>query len=101
MVMMLYAHLKKYGMKHCPIDNSVKILGRKYTLHILRNMILLKQKHFNEFIDSIEGTSTKTLSIRLKEMEEDGLIYRVVVSSRPMHTEYAVTEKGKMVEPIL
>ena len=72
--MMLDAHLKKYGMKHCPIDNSVKIL---------RNMILLK----HEFIDSIEGTSTKTLSVRSKEMKEDGLIYRVVVSSRPIHTE--------------
>jgi DNA-binding HxlR family transcriptional regulator len=59
-------------------------------------MILLK----HEFIDSIEGTSTKTLSIRSKEMKEDGLIYRVVVSSRPIHTEYAVTERGKMVEPM-
>src|SRR3954453_19118161 len=100
-MMMLDAHLKKYGMKHCPIDNSIKILGRKFTLHILRNMILLKQKHFTEFIESIEGISTKTLSIRLKEMEGDGLIYSVVVSSRPVQTEYAVTEKGKMMEPML
>jgi DNA-binding HxlR family transcriptional regulator len=43
MVMMLDTHLKKYGMTHCPIDNSVNILGRKFTLHILRNMILLKR----------------------------------------------------------
>jgi DNA-binding HxlR family transcriptional regulator len=64
MVMMLDTHLKKYGMTHCPIDNSVNIPGRKFTLHILRNMILLKQKHFKEFIDSIEGINTKTLSIR-------------------------------------
>jgi DNA-binding HxlR family transcriptional regulator len=88
-------------MKHCPIDNSINILGRKFTLHILRNMILLKQKRFSEFIDSIEGISTKTLSIRLKEMEESGLINRVVVSSRPVQTEYTVTGKGKMIEPIL
>jgi DNA-binding HxlR family transcriptional regulator len=64
-------------------------------------MILLKQKRFSEFIDSIEGISTKTLSIRLKEMEESGLINRVVVSSRPVQTEYTVTGKGKMIEPIL
>jgi DNA-binding HxlR family transcriptional regulator len=88
-------------MKHCPIDNSINILGRKFTLHILRDMILLKQKRFSEFIDSIEGISTKTISIRLKEMEEADLINRIVVSSRPVQTEYTVTGKGKMIEPIL
>jgi DNA-binding HxlR family transcriptional regulator len=93
-MVMLDSHLKKYGMKHCPIDNSIRILGRKYTLHILRNMILLKQKRFSEFLDSIEGIHTKTLSIRLKEMEEEGIVNRVVVSSRPVQTEYSVTEKG-------
>ena len=64
-------------------------------------MILLKQKRFSEFIDSIEGISTKTISIRLKEMEEADLINRIVVSSRPVQTEYTVTGKGKMIEPIL
>lgn len=34
-------------------------------------------------------------------MEEDGLVKRIVVSSRPVHTEYAVTDKGMMVEPVL
>jgi DNA-binding HxlR family transcriptional regulator len=76
--MMLDAHLKKYGMKHCPIDNSIKILGKKFTLHILRNMILLKQKHFSEFANSIEEISTKTLSIRLKEMEEEDICSELI-----------------------
>jgi DNA-binding HxlR family transcriptional regulator len=100
-MMMLDAHLRKYGMKHCPIDTSINTLGRKYTLHILRNMILLKQNRFNQFLESIEGISTKTLSIRLREMEREGLISRAVVSNRPIQTEYSVTEKGKMIEPIL
>jgi len=99
--MMLDVHLKKYGMKHCPIDTSINILGRKFTCHILRNMILLKQKRFSEFMDSIEGINTKTLCIRLKEMELDGLINRIVVSKRPVQTEYVVTEKGRTIEPIL
>jgi DNA-binding HxlR family transcriptional regulator len=97
----LEAHLKKYGMKSCPIDNSIRILGRKFTLHILRNMIVLKQKRFAEFLDSIEEISTKTLSIRLKEMEKEGLINRVVISDRPVQTEYYVTEKCRMMEPVL
>ena len=75
---MLTAHLKKNGMKRCPIDNSIKMIGRKFTLHILRNMILLKQKRFSQFLGCIEGISTKTLSIRLNEMEKEGLITRAV-----------------------
>jgi DNA-binding HxlR family transcriptional regulator len=100
-MMTLDLHLNKYGMKCCPIDNSLKILGKKFTLHILRNMILLKQKRFSQFLESIEGISTKTLSIRLREMEEDGLINRAVISTRPAQTEYSLTEKGKTLEPIL
>lgn len=97
----LTAHLQKYGMKCCPIDNSIKMIGKKFTLHILRNMILLKQKRFSEFLGSIEGISTKTLSIRLREMEKEGLITRTVISTIPVQIEYSLTNKGKMFEPIL
>jgi DNA-binding HxlR family transcriptional regulator len=98
---MLDAHLNKYGMKHCPIDHSISIVGKKFTLHILRNMILLKQTRFGQFLDSIEGISTKTLSVRLSEMEKEDLINRVVISTKPTLTEYSITEKGKMLEPVL
>jgi len=97
----LTAHLQKYGMKCCPIDNSIKMIGKKFTLHILRNMILLKQKRFSQFLGSIEGISTKTLSIRLHEMEKEGLITRTVISTKPVQIEYSLTNKGKMFEPIL
>ena len=100
-MMALSLHLNKYGMKCCPIDNSLKVLGKKFTLHILRNMILLKQSRFSQFLESIEGISTKTLSIRLREMEKDGLINRKVISTRPVQIEYSLTEKGKTLEPIL
>ena len=100
-MIMLTAHLQKYGMKCCPIVNCVKMIGKKFTLHILRNMILLKQKRFSEFLGSIEGISTKTLSIRLHEMEKEGLITRVVISTKPVQIEYSLTKKGKIFEPIL
>jgi DNA-binding HxlR family transcriptional regulator len=61
------------NMKCCPVDNTFKIIGKKFTIHILRNMSL-KQSHFNEFIDSIEGINPKTLSTRLREMERNGII---------------------------
>jgi DNA-binding HxlR family transcriptional regulator len=97
----LEEHLENFGMKACPIDNSLKIFGQKYALHIVRNMLLLKQNKFGQFLGSIEGINTKTLSIRLHELEDSGLIKRTIIKSRPVQTEYSLTDKGMALEPIL
>ena len=97
----LEKHLKAYGMRHCPIDTSLKIFQKKFTMHVIRNMLLLKQKTFNEFMRSIEGINTKTLSIRLKEMEGEGLIERKVTQGRPLRVEYSLTDKGRSLQPLL
>ena len=94
-------HLDRWGMKVCPIDRSLKIMGQRYALHIMRNMILLKQSRFNQFLNSIEGINTKTLTIRLKQLEDYGLVERKVITGRPAHTEYYPTEKGMDVQRIL
>lgn len=94
-------HLRRWGMKVCPIDRSLKIMGQRYALHIMRNMILLKQNRFNQFLNSIEGINTKTLTIRLKQLEDYGLVERKVIPGRPAHTEYFPTEKGTAVQGIL
>ena len=88
-------------MKLCPIDRSLKIMGQRYALHIMRNMILLKQNRFNHFLNSIEGINTKTLAIRLHQVEEYGLVKRKVIPGKPAHTEYSPTEKGMAVQRIL
>ena len=97
----LKQHLKEFGMKHCPIDNSIRVFGKKFTMHILRNMILLKQNKFSDFLRTIEGMNTKTLSLRLQEMESEGLVNRKIIDQRPLRVEYTLTEKGKAIEPVL
>ena len=94
-------YLDKWGMRVCPIDRSLKIMGQRYALHIMKNMILLKQNRFNQFLHTIEGINTKTLSVRLHELEEYGLVIRKVIPGRPAHTEYSPTEKGMAVRGIL
>ena len=88
-------------MKACPIDTTFKLLGKRFTILILRDMISLNFSRFNQFLHSIEGLNSKTLSIRLKEMEKNKLIYRKVKDGHPIEVEYLLTEKGKAVEPIL
>jgi DNA-binding HxlR family transcriptional regulator len=87
--------------KCCPVFNTLSIIGKKFTLLLLRNMIFLKQKRFNEFLNSIEEINPKTLSIRLKELEKDGLIKREVFNETPVRIEYYLTEKGEALQPIL
>ena len=88
-------------MKCCPVDNTFKIIGKKFTIHILRNITMLNQNRFNQFLESIEGINPKTLSIRLKEMEKSELINRKVFNETPIRIEYSVTEKGKALKPII
>ena len=56
-------------MKSCPIENTFKIIGKKFTVLILRNMINGRQNRFNQLLNSIEQGNPKTLTIRLREME--------------------------------
>jgi len=87
--------------KCCPVFNTLNIIGKKFTLLLLRNMIFLKQKRFNEFLNSIEEINPKTLSIRLRELEKDRLIRREVFNETPVRVEYYLTEKGKALQPLL
>lgn len=88
--------------KCCPINNTFKIIGKKFTVLILRNMINEKQNRFNQLLNSIEESNPKTLSVRLKEMEKMELIHRKVYSDEtPVRIEYIPTEKGLALQPIL
>ena len=97
----LQEHLENWALKACPINNSLKIFQQKFALNIIRNMMLLKQTKFSHFLGSVEGINTKTLSIRLKELEEYDLIKRNVTQRRPLQVEYSLTKKGKALDPIL
>jgi DNA-binding HxlR family transcriptional regulator len=87
-------------MKRCPVDNTFTLIGKKFTILILRNM-MSNQTRFNQFIDSIQGINPKTLSVRLKEMEKNGLIHRKIYHETPIRIEYYLTEKGKALKSIL
>jgi DNA-binding HxlR family transcriptional regulator len=84
----------------CPINNTFRIMGKKFTALIIRNMMHRGQRRFNQFLE-IEGINAKILSARLKEMEKDGLIKREVFQETPVRVEYTLTEKGNALESIL
>jgi DNA-binding HxlR family transcriptional regulator len=88
-------------MSACPIDFSFKILGQKFMILILRDLILFGKKRFTNLLESVEGINQKTLSIRLKELENGGIIKRKIYSENPVRAEYLITKKGRMLRPVL
>jgi DNA-binding HxlR family transcriptional regulator len=89
-------------LKCCPINYTFNIVGKRFTILILRNMVNGKQNRFNQLLNSLENSNPKTLSLRLREMEKYGLIKRRVYSNeKPVRVEYRLTEKGLGLQPTL
>jgi DNA-binding HxlR family transcriptional regulator len=78
----------------CAVSKTLKIVGSKWTMLLLHN-IFEGKKRFGELQRSLPGISPKTLTIRLKELERDGIISKKVFAEVPLHVEYSLTEKGK------
>jgi DNA-binding HxlR family transcriptional regulator len=75
------------NLKVCPIYNTFDLIGKKFTILILRDMMLYGKRRFNELLDSVEDNNSKTPSLRLREMERDGLIKRYVYPEMPLRVE--------------
>ena len=85
-------------MKDCTIYKITDLVGKKWTLCILHELYRgnMCDKRFNELKCQLKDVTPKTLSTRLKEMEENGLIKKTVDSSTfPIKCEYSLTESGK------
>lgn len=86
--------------KSCGIENTVKIIGKKWTILIIRDLCDGK-KRFGELTRSLEGISPRTLSLRLTQLEKEGIIRRKVFKEIPLHTEYSLTPKGESLRDII
>jgi len=87
--------------KNCPIRVSLGVLGKKWTLLILRDIAFLKIDRFNQIRRSVPGLTSRVLIMRLRELEETGLIEPQVIQHKPKLVRWALTEKGKDTIPIL
>ena len=84
----------------CPVATAVSIIGGKWKLLIIRNLKERPQR-FNELQRDIEGISQKVLTDSLRQMIDDGLVYRHDYQEIPPKVEYGLTELGKEMLPII
>ena len=94
------AMMTKDELPECPVATTVQLIGSKWKLLILRNL-LVRPWRFNELKKSLEGISQKVLTDSLRSMEDDGLITRTVYPEVPPRVEYALSELGESMRPIL
>jgi DNA-binding HxlR family transcriptional regulator len=90
----------KSDLPECPVATTVSLIGNKWKLLILRNL-LVRPWRFNELQKSLEGISQKVLTESLRSMEADGIITRTVYPSVPPRVEYALSPLGESMRPIL
>lgn len=90
----------KEELPECPVATTVAIIGSKWKLLIMRNL-LVRPWRFNELKKDLEGISQKVLTDSLRSMEDDGIITRTVYPEVPPRVEYALSELGESMRPIL
>lgn len=90
----------KEELPECPVATTVSLIGSKWKLLIMRNL-LVRPWRFNELKNNLEGISQKVLTDSLRSMEEDGIITRTVYPEVPPHVEYALSELGESMRPII
>ena len=92
--------LTKEEMPACPVATTVALIGSKWKLLIMRNL-LSRPWRFNELKKDLEGISQKVLTDSLRSMEADGLLTRTVYPEVPPRVDYTLTELGYSLRPIL
>ena len=90
----------KFLRSHCPVANVLDLFGDKWTLLIVRDLILGKTR-FSEFAQSHEGIPTNILADRLKRLEMAGVVVKKAYCDKPIRYEYELTGKGRDLMPML
>lgn len=92
--------LTKEEMPACPVAATVALIGSKWKLLIIRNL-LARPWRFNELKKDLNGISQKVLTDSLRSLESDGLVVRTEFDEQPPRVEYSLSPLGQSLRPIL
>lgn len=84
---------------HCGVSKTLKVIGSRWSMMILHNLLEGKTR-FGELQKELSPISPKTLSLRLKELEKEGIVKRKIIAEVPLHVEYSLTAKGQSLKNI-
>ena len=93
--------LTKSELPECPVATTVQLIGNKWKLLILRNLIYNGNQRFTDFIKTIPAISKKVLTDNLRALEDDGIVEREVFAEVPPRVVYSLSPLGTSLKPIL
>ena len=86
---------------HCPIARTLDIIGDRWSILILRDLVLDGPRKFGDLQEALSGISPNTLSSRLKTLEEHGIVERCFYDQHPPRAEYVITARGRELRLLL
>ncbi|WP_417133942.1 winged helix-turn-helix transcriptional regulator [Rubneribacter badeniensis] len=92
---------KRSSLPACPVETCVRLIGSKWRLLIMRDLLANESMRFKELQRSVGGISQKVLTSNLRDMEAAGLVIRRVYPEVPPHVEYSLTDTGSSLRPVL
>src|SRR5258706_6548504 len=92
---------KSYRIEGCPVARTLDLIGERWTILLLRDLLLRGPRRFQDFQASLEGVAPNTLSARLKALEDNGFVRRELYNERPPRLQYVLTDKGKSLGPVV
>jgi len=92
---------RSYDIDDCPVARTLDLIGERWTMLLLRDLLLHGPRRFQDFQTSLPGVAPNTLSARLKAMEDSGLVRRQLYNEHPPRLEYVLTDKGKSLGPVV
>lgn len=95
------AERRKSPREHCPVARTLDIIGDRWSILILRDLLTLGPRRFQDLEESLRGISPNTLSARLKHLEEHGILTRRLYEEHPPRAEYLLTAKGRELGPAM
>lgn len=93
--------MKTLRSTRCPVSTTLDLIGDKWTLLIIRDIIFQQKYTYNELLESVEGIATNILANRLKFLEKNGLIIKRSPAHNKSRKEYVLSEKGISILPII
>jgi DNA-binding HxlR family transcriptional regulator len=85
----------------CPISRTLDIIGDRWSILILRDLVLDGPRKFGDLQQGLRGISPNTLSARLKTLEDHGIVERRFYDQHPPRAEYVLTARGRELRPVL
>ena len=90
-----------YESEDCPVARALDVVGEKWSLLILRDLLRLGPLRFQAFEQNLRGIAPNTLSARLKSLEAQGVIEARLYENHPPRYEYLLTKKGRELGPVI